>query len=88
MTGTSGSMQRVAAMCLAVPLEIVSLASGQKAVVRRGAGSFEIDVSLLDAPKAGDFVLVHAGYAIGTVDRTEAEETLRLLGESDPRAGG
>jgi len=34
----------------------------------------------------GDFVLVHAGYAIGTVDRLEAEETLRLLGESDPRA--
>jgi hydrogenase expression/formation protein HypC len=86
-------MQRVAAMCLAVPLEIVSLTAGQKAVVRRGAdprgeGTLEIDVSLLDAPRIGDFVLVHAGYAIGIVDRLEAEETLRLLGESDPRAGG
>jgi len=78
-------------MCLAVPLEIVELRSGQKAVVRLGAdapaeGSLEIDVSLLESPRVGDFVLVHAGYAIGTVDRLEAEETLRLLGESDPRA--
>jgi hydrogenase expression/formation protein HypC len=86
-------MQRETTMCLAVPLEIVSLTAGQKAVVRRGAdprgeGTLEIDVSLLDAPRIGDFVLVHAGYAIGIVDRLEAEETLRLLGESDPRAGG
>jgi len=81
-------MQRGPAVCLAVPLEIVSLSSQKKAVVRRGEGSLEIDVSLLDAPKVGDFVLVHAGYAIGIVDRREAEETLRLLEEIDPRAGG
>jgi len=72
-------------MCLAVPLEIVSLTAGEKAVVRRGEGTLEIDVSLLEAPRVGDFVLVHAGYAIATVDQLEAEETLRLLGESDPR---
>ena len=81
-------MQRGPDMCLAVPLEIVSLASPQRAVVRRGVGSFEIDVSLLEAPRVGDFVLVHAGYAIGTVDRIEAEETLRLVEESESRAGG
>jgi hydrogenase expression/formation protein HypC len=81
-------MHRGPDMCLAVPLEIVSLASGQKAVVRRGEGTIEIDVSLLEAPKVGDFVLVHAGYAIGTVDRSEAEETLRLVEESESRAGG
>jgi len=84
----SGSMQRGPAVCLAVPLEIVSLSPEQKAVVRRGEGSFEIDVSLLETPKVGDFVLVHAGYAIGIVDRNEAEETLALLEEIDPRARG
>lgn len=78
-------------MCLAVPLEIVELRSGHTAVVRRGSdtlgeSAFEIDVSLLESPRVGDFVLVHAGYAIGTVDRLEADETLRLLRESDPRA--
>jgi hydrogenase expression/formation protein HypC len=73
-------------MCLAVPLEIISVANGRTAMVRRGEGTLEIDVSLLEAPRVGDFVLVHAGYAIGTVDRLEAEETLRLLEESDPRA--
>jgi hydrogenase assembly chaperone HypC/HupF len=75
-------------MCLAVPLEIVSLAADRKAVVRRGEGTLEIDVSLLDALQVGDFVLVHAGYAIATVDQLEAEETMRLLGEIDPSAGG
>lgn len=100
-------------MCLAVPLEIVELRAGRKALVRRGedprggertgggtggetsggahpaeGGSFEIDVSLLDGPCVGDYVLVHAGYAIGTVDRREAEETLRLLASDGPRADG
>jgi hydrogenase expression/formation protein HypC len=72
-------MQREYAMCLAIPLEIVELRTGQKAAVRRGKGSFEIDVSLLDAPRVGDFVLVHAGYAIETLDREEAAATLELL---------
>jgi len=98
-------------MCLAVPLEIVELRAGRKALVRRGESphggerarggersggmahppgrnSFEIDVSLLDGPRVGDYVLVHAGYAIGTVDRFEAEETLRLLDSDGPRADG
>lgn len=99
-------------MCLAVPLEIVELRAGRKALVRRGAdhrggggtggetggrtggalspgeGSFEIDVSLLDGPCVGDYVLVHAGYAIGAVDRREAEETLRLLASDGSRADG
>lgn len=75
-------------MCLAVPLEIVELRTCRKALVRRGEGSFEIDVSLLDGPRVGDYVLVHAGYAIGAVDRREAEETLRLLESDGPRADG
>jgi hydrogenase expression/formation protein HypC len=75
-------------MCLAVPLQIVSLTAGRRAIVRRGEGSLEIDVSLLESPQVGDYVLVHAGYAIGTVDQDEAAETLRLLEEIDPGADG
>lgn len=66
-------------MCLAVPLQIVELAPGRKARVRRGGGSFEIDASLLESPRVGDYVLVHAGFAIGTVDPGEAAATLRDL---------
>lgn len=66
-------------MCLAVPLEILELRDGQKALVRQGTGALEIDVSLLERPKVGDFVLVHAGFAIEVLDQSEAEKTLDLL---------
>lgn len=76
-------------MCLAVPLQIVELSTGRKARVQRGEGSFEIDVSLLESPRVGDFVLVHAGFAIETLDRDEAAATLRELDalEGGPGAG-
>ncbi len=68
-------------MCLAVPLEIVELIEGGKAIVRLGEGTIEVDVSLLPAPRVGDFVLVHAGFAIETIDAQQAAETLAILGE-------
>ena len=74
-------------MCLAVPLEIVALIAARKALVRRGEGSFEIDVSLLESPRVGDFVLVHAGFAIETLDRDEAAATLRELDALEGDAG-
>ncbi len=76
-------------MCLAVPLEIVQLTTARKALVRRGEGSFEIDVSLLASPRVGDYVLVHAGFAIEKIDPDEAAATLRDLEalEGGPGAG-
>jgi len=76
-------------MCLAVPLEIVELTTIRKARVRRGDGTFEIDVSLLASPRVGDFVLVHAGFAIETLEPDEAAATLRELDalEGGPDAG-
>ncbi len=65
-------------MCLAVPMKLVER--------REALGVAEIDgvrreVSLMLQPDAevGQFVLVHAGYAIGVVDEAEANETLALL---------
>lgn len=68
-------------MCLAVPLEVVQILEGGKAVVRQGGGTLQIDTSLLPSPRVGDWVLVHAGFAIQTVDSGEAERTLALLTE-------
>ncbi len=41
----------------------------------------DANVALIDAPKQGDYVLVHAGYAIQRLEPEDAEETFRLLRE-------
>jgi hydrogenase expression/formation protein HypC len=54
---------------------------GSKAQVDFGEGVLrEVNVTLVDA-KVGAYVLVHAGYAIETLDEKEALETLRLWNE-------
>jgi hydrogenase expression/formation protein HypC len=64
-------------MCLAIPAKVMNL-DGNKARVDFGENVLrEVNVSLVDA-KVGDYVLVHAGYAIQLVEEKEALETLQL----------
>jgi hydrogenase expression/formation protein HypC len=64
-------------MCLAIPAHVMSI-NGSKASVDFGQGVLkEVNVTLVEA-KVGDYVLVHAGYAIQIVEEKEALETLRL----------
>jgi hydrogenase expression/formation protein HypC len=64
-------------LCLAVPLEIVEI-KGNKATVERSGVRFEADIRLINNVKVGDFVLVHAGFAIQKVNREEAQKTLEI----------
>jgi hydrogenase expression/formation protein HypC len=67
-------------MCLAIPAKVLDV-DAEKAHVDFGQGvSREVNVTLVNA-KAGDYVLVHAGYAIQVVDKKEAQETIRLWNE-------
>jgi len=64
-------------MCLAIPAKVVSVRENS-ARVDFGEGVLtEVNVTLVNA-KAGDYVLVHAGYAIQVLDEKEAQETIRL----------
>ncbi|MBS7634598.1 HypC/HybG/HupF family hydrogenase formation chaperone [Candidatus Bathyarchaeota archaeon] len=67
-------------MCLAVPAKILEI-NGDLAKVDFGGGiTREVNIMLVDA-RVGDYVLVHAGYAIQVLDEKEAEETLMLWRE-------
>jgi len=66
-------------MCLAIPARILEI-KGKEAVADFGGVRRSVRIDLVSA-KAGDYVIVHAGYAIETLDEKEAKETLKLLEE-------
>ena len=66
-------------MCLAVPAEVKSI-DGHMATVDFGGVKRTANLSLVEA-NVGDYVIVHAGYAIQVLDREEAEKTLELFRE-------
>lgn len=67
-----------ATMCLAIPAKILEI-EGDRAKVDYGGTVREANLTLIEDPKVGDYVIVHAGYAIQRLDASEAEETLELF---------
>lgn len=69
-------------MCLAIPGKIVSLdAKKQFATVDYGGGTQRQANTTLVEAHLGDYVLVHAGFAIQIIEESEAKETLKLFRE-------
>ncbi len=69
-------------MCLAVPVQIVEILDHDQAIADMGGVRKSISTALLDEVAVGDYVIVHVGYAIGSLDPEEAEHTLALLREA------
>lgn len=69
-------------MCLAIPGRILSLEANSSAKVDFGGVRRTISVAFTPEAQAGDWVLVHVGFALATIDEDEAQATLRLLGEA------
>lgn len=68
-------------MCLGVPMKILSK-NGDSIVAEMDGVQKEASVMLLGEDVAvGDYVIVHAGFAISRLDEEYAEETLRLMRE-------
>ncbi|MCL4378538.1 MAG: HypC/HybG/HupF family hydrogenase formation chaperone [Actinobacteria bacterium] len=65
-------------MCVAVPAEVIKLFENSAEIDSKGVKKI-IDVSLVPEVKCGDFVIVHAGFAIQIIDRDEALKTLELF---------
>ena len=67
-------------MCLAIPMKIKEIS---KEFAQAESGKFlrTVNIQMLPAVKVGDYVLVHAGFAIEKLDPKRAKETLRMLDE-------
>ena len=67
-------------MCLAFPAKVIEV-KGSLAKVERSGITRDVSLMLLPEAKEGDYVLVHAGFAMQIVEAREAEETEALLAE-------
>ena len=65
-------------MCLAIPALVVKV-DGDQAVVDIEGVTREVSLALTPEAKAGDYVLLHTGYAISLIDEAEALQTLDVL---------
>ena len=71
-------------MCLAIPARIESI--GEDCIAQCDIMGVKRDCSLDLTPQAqvGDYVLIHAGFAIEVVDEQAAHETLDIVRQLDP----
>ena len=67
-------------MCLAIPMKVLKI-QGDRAIVSSGGIQRTIGINFLKNPRVGDYVIVHAGFAIEKLDTVKAEETSKLLEE-------
>ena len=74
-------------MCLAIPAKITELKDGNLATVDILGVTRDIAVDLTPQAGAGDFVLVHAGFAIEVVDADYAQENIDLIKQFPELAG-
>ncbi|MBN1916822.1 MAG: HypC/HybG/HupF family hydrogenase formation chaperone [Verrucomicrobia bacterium] len=69
-------------MCLAVPMRVVSV-EGTAGTVELGGVQQPVNLTLLPDVKPGEYVIVHAGFALERLDQDEARRTIELLRELD-----
>jgi hydrogenase expression/formation protein HypC len=66
-------------MCLAIPAKVIQISASKQGKVNYLGTKVKADFSLLEDIRPGDWVIVHAGFAITRLDEEEAQETLTLL---------
>lgn len=69
-------------MCLAIPGKILKIHKDKSADVDFGGIVRSAQLDLMPSVKAGDYVIVHAGFAIQKLMKKDAKETLKILKEA------
>ncbi|ANH13834.1 TPA: HypC/HybG/HupF family hydrogenase formation chaperone [Legionella pneumophila] len=68
-------------MCLALPVQIDQVLEDNKAIVNLGGITKEISTVLLEQVSEGEYVIIHAGFALTKLDEREANKTLSLFAQ-------
>jgi hydrogenase expression/formation protein HypC len=68
-------------MCLGIPGKIIEI-TGDTATIDVAGTRKDANLRLMEKAAVGDYVIIHAGFAIEKVDTKRAEETLRLIRET------
>ena len=74
-------------MCLAIPGKIIEITDENARVDINGVIT-DVNISLIEDPQVGDYVMVHTGFAFQKYDEQEALENLKMLEEISRRADG
>jgi len=70
-------------MCLAVPMRIKNIEK-YTAIAEADGLEREVNIQFIKNPKIGDYVVIHAGFAIEKVDERKAKQTLKFFREIQP----
>lgn len=66
-------------MCLAIPSKIIRIDENGLGTVDVDGVKREVSLLMIDKPEIGDYVIVHAGFALHKIDETVAMESLQIL---------
>ncbi|MAX97751.1 MAG: HypC/HybG/HupF family hydrogenase formation chaperone [Oceanospirillaceae bacterium] len=70
-------------MCLAIPVKIERIEDDSTAIADIGGLLKAINISLVADVKAGDYVILHVGFALKKLDEEEAQKTLAMISDID-----
>ncbi len=68
-------------MCLAIPMKLIELNDLGGGTAQLEGARYEVNLSLVEGAEVGDYLIVHAGFAIETLDQEEADARLELFGK-------
>lgn len=68
-------------MCLAIPSKIIRIV-GDMGTVDVDGVKRDVNLLMVEEPQLGDYVIIHAGFAIHKIDEITAKESLQLLREA------
>ena len=69
-------------MCLAIPMKLIKI-EGERGIVEMGNVQREVGLQLMEEAQIGDYLIIHAGFAIQRLDEKDALETLALFREME-----